>query len=113
MNDISALDRAMQTVKRDMAADVADGDAANWGVAICPAVSAHNSRPHSAVYGPPEEVEEIGVQDFRIFQDNARQFSSNAMHSKGRKQHCRKLVLSGLQQKIQGALNHNMGMYRC
>ena len=63
-----------------MAADVADGDAANRVQALPGAVEAHNSRPHAAVYGPPEEVEENGVQDFRILQDNARktQFNRNA-----------------------------------
>ena len=54
----------MQTVKKDMAGDVAAGYAANWVEALPGAVEAHNSRPHSAVYGPPEKVEETGVQDF-------------------------------------------------
>ena len=49
MNDISVLDRAMQTLKKDMAADVADGYAANSVQALPGAVEAHNSRPHAAV----------------------------------------------------------------
>ena len=61
-NDISVLDRAMQSLKRDMAGDVADGSSANWFAAVKPAVESHNSRPHSVVYGPPEKVEETGVQ---------------------------------------------------
>ena len=87
MNDISVLDRAMQTLKRDMAADVADGDATNWVQALSGAVEAHNSRPHAAVYGPPEKVEENGVQDFRILQDNARKFKFNRnAHMRTKKQ---------------------------
>ena len=56
MNDISVLDRAMQTVKKDMAGDVAGGDAANWVQALGPAVKAHNDRPHSTTYVPPSKV---------------------------------------------------------
>ena len=37
MNDISVLDRSMQTVKKDMAADVADGSKQNWVEALNPA----------------------------------------------------------------------------
>ena len=71
-NDISVIDRAMQTVKQDSAAAVADGDANNWVEALPMAIDAHNKRPHSAVYGAPENVEVIPEQDFRVLQDNAR-----------------------------------------
>ena len=71
-NDIAVLDRAMQTVKQDSAAAVADGDAKNWVEALPLAIDAHNKRPHSAVFGPPETVEERPEQDFRVLQDNAR-----------------------------------------
>jgi len=60
-----------------MAADVADGSAGNWVEALPGAVEAHNSRSDAAVYGPPEKVEENGVQDFRVLQDNARKFQFN------------------------------------
>ena len=69
--DISILDRAMQTVKQDSAAAVADGDAKNWVDALPLAISAHNKRPHSAVFGPPETVESRPEQDFRVLQANA------------------------------------------
>ena len=68
-NDIAIVDRQMQSLKQDFAAIVADGDAHNWVEALQPAVGAHNSRPHSAVYGPPETVEERPEQDFRVLQD--------------------------------------------
>ena len=45
VNDIAVLDRAMQTVKQDSAAAVADGDAKNWVDALPLAISAHNRRP--------------------------------------------------------------------
>jgi hypothetical protein len=77
MNDISVLDRAMLSLKQDMAADVADGSASNWVQALPEAVEAHNSRPHAAVFGPPEKVEENGVQDFKVLQSNAQKFLFN------------------------------------
>ena len=67
----------MQTVKKDMAGDVANGDASNWVDALPGAVEAHNSRPHSTTYVAPSAVEETPVADFRILQDNARKFSFN------------------------------------
>ena len=70
-NDISILDRAMQTVKQDSAAAVANGDARNWVDALPIAIQAHNKRPRSDVFGPPETVEEKPEQDFRMLQDNA------------------------------------------
>ena len=101
MNDISVLDRGMQTVKKDMAADVADGSAKNWVVALPGAVTAHNDRPHSTTYVPPSKVEETPVADFRILQDNARKFSFNRNAQQRKKtKNCRKLVRSGLQQKM-------------
>ena len=72
LNDISVLDRAMLGLKADSAAVVADGSASNWVEALPMAVDAHNARPHSAVFGPPETVEERPEQDFRVLQANAR-----------------------------------------
>ena len=70
-NDIAVVDRAMQSLKQDSAAAVADGDASNWVEALPLAVDAHNKRPHGAVHGPPEQVETRPEQDFRVLQDNA------------------------------------------
>ena len=72
LNDISVLDRGMQTLKTDMAQIRADGDATTWTSALPLAVDAHNKRPHASVHGPPETVESRPEQDFRILQDNAR-----------------------------------------
>ena len=85
-NDIAVLDRVMQTVKQDSAAAVADGDAKNWVDALPLAISAHNARPHSAVFGPPETVEERSEQDFRVLQANARKglLNRNSQLSKSR-----------------------------
>ena len=71
-NDIAVIDRAMQTIKTDQAAIVADGDASNWKEALPIAEEAYNKRHHSAVYGAPQDVERIPEIDFRILQSNAR-----------------------------------------
>ena len=62
----------MQTVKQDSATAVADGDAENWVAALPQAIDAHNARPHSAVFGAPETVEERPEHDFNVLQSNAR-----------------------------------------
>ena len=55
-NDIAVIDRAMQSLKTDQAAIVADGDASNWVEALPLAVDAHNKRLHSAVHGARENM---------------------------------------------------------
>ena len=113
MNDISVLDRAMQTVKKDMAGTVADGDAASWVQALQPAVEAHNERPHSTTYVAPSAVEkrpQLILGFFKTMQEN---ILSTAIDSNERKWHYRKLAHFGLQPQTQEVLNHNMGMYRC
>ena len=71
-NDIAVVDRQMQSLKQDLSSIIADGDARDWTGALPQAVDAHNKRPHGAVFGPPENVEVIPEQDFRVLQDNAR-----------------------------------------
>ena len=62
----------MQRLKTALAAAVADGHAKTWTHALPMAVDAHNKRPNSVVYGPPETVESRPEQDCRVPQDNAR-----------------------------------------
>ena len=57
----------------DKSSESAGGDdAANWVESLPMAVNAHNARPHSAMNGPPEAVEERPQQDFKVLQDNAK-----------------------------------------
>jgi hypothetical protein len=46
-NGIAVLDRAMQTIKVDISADLADGDHEYWDDALDPVVESYNNRPHS------------------------------------------------------------------
>ena len=64
-NDIAVVDRAMQSLKQDLAAIVADGDSKTCTAALHLGVDAYNARPHSAVFGAPETVSEQPSQDFK------------------------------------------------
>jgi len=74
----------MQTLKRDMAG-VAAKRGGDWDTHINQVVNAYNERPHSAVFGPPKEVERgDGEQEFRVLQDNAKKFMKNRAQSERR-----------------------------
>ena len=82
-NAMAVVDRAMQTLKRDMAG-VAAKRGGDWDTHIDQVVDAYNERPHSAVFGPPKEVEGDGEQEFRVLQDNAKKFMKNRAQSERR-----------------------------
>ena len=76
INDIGVVDRAMQTLKKDISSIIAR-KGGRWDDVLQEAISAYNQRPHEAVYGPPEDVEEGGIQDFLALRRNARAFAHN------------------------------------
>jgi len=100
-NDIAVVDRQMQSLKQDLSSIIADGDARDWVGALPQAVDAHNKRPHSAVFGAPENVEAIPEQDFRVLQTNARRGS------------VKKLVPFVLRYRANEALSHATEMCNC
>ena len=55
LQDISIIDRTMQTVKVYSQAAVSNGSAKKLGGGSPLAVDAHNARPQSVVLGPPEQ----------------------------------------------------------
>ena len=59
-NAIAAVDRGIQTLKKDLATRVA-----------------YNARPHETVHGAPEDVEKQPATEFRVLQDNADRFQHN------------------------------------
>ena len=75
-NAIAVCDRAIQTVKKDLAVRIANrgGD---FHSQLEDVVKAYNARPQAAVHGPPEDVENHGLQEFKVYQDNANRFEHN------------------------------------
>ena len=75
-NDLSIVDRAMMTLKKDLAAQSArkGGD---WDKNLPGVVRAYNARDHEAVFGPPEDVELVPEQEFYVLKSNADKFMQN------------------------------------
>jgi hypothetical protein len=67
----------MQTVKKDISADLIDGDYQHWDDALPPVVDAYNDRPHGTTTVPPSQVENNGHAQFRLLQKNASNFAVN------------------------------------
>ncbi len=85
VNDISAVDRLTQTIKKNLAAKVAR-KGGRWDEHIRDVVDKYNETPHDAVFGPPEDVEKGGIQEFMVYKDNARKFMHNKRLTQRRKE---------------------------
>ena len=75
-NATAVVDRAIQTLKKDLAGMVARRGG-GWGEHVDEAAEAYNARPHQAVTVAPENVETMPAATFRVYQDNARKFKHN------------------------------------
>ena len=75
-NGTAVVDRAMQTLKRDLAVrnERAPGD---WPDRLAAVVSAYNRRYHATVHDSPNEAAQGGVSHFLTLQDNAKKFEHN------------------------------------
>ena len=83
-NATAVVDRAIQTLKKDLAGEVAR-HGGGWGDHVDKATEAYNSRPHQAVTVAPEDVETMPAATFRVYQDNAAKFQHNKELTEGRK----------------------------
>jgi len=115
MNDISILNRAMQALRRDMAAGVADGDAANWVQALPDAVEAHNSRTHAAVLFMvlPKKLKRMVCRTSASCKIMPENYNLIGTHSCGRKTNCSRQEHSERQRTIKKASSLNLAMFRC
>ena len=75
-NATAVIDRAIQTLKKDLAGRAAR-DRGGWGDHVEQVTSAYNKRPHEAVHAAPEDVEKQPATTFRVYQDNAQKFKHN------------------------------------
>ena len=83
-NATAVVDRAIQTLKKDLAGEVAR-HGGGWGEHVENVTEAYNARPHQAVYAAPEDVETQPATTFRVYQDNAAKFQHNKELTEGRK----------------------------
>ena len=83
-NATAVIDRAIQTLKKDLAGEVAR-HGGGWGDHVDEATEAYNARPHQAVTVAPEDVETMPAATFRVYQDNAAKFQHNKKLTEGRK----------------------------
>ena len=75
-NAIAIVDRGIQTIKKDIAADIAD-EGGRWDQKIQGATKAYNNRPHSQTIVPPGDVKDDDVATFKLMQKNASAFMTN------------------------------------
>ena len=74
-NDLSVVDRQMQTLKRDLE-DSAQNFGTHWSEALEKVTYNYNERPHGSAHGAPAEADK-GAQAFMIYQDQADNFAHN------------------------------------
>jgi hypothetical protein len=75
-NGLAVVDRAMQTLKRDLAVRNAQAPG-DWIDRLPSAVRAYNERYHGTVHDAPDDVAAGGIPYFLTLQDNARKFAHN------------------------------------
>ena len=82
-NATAVIDRAIQTLKKDLAGKVAR-DGGGWAEHVGEVTEAYNARPHQAVTVAPEDVETKPAATFRVLRDNAEKFEHNKNLTEGR-----------------------------
>ena len=82
-NATAVIDRAIQTLKKDLAGKVAR-DGGGWAEHVAEVTEAYNARPHQAVTVAPEDVETKPAATFRVLRDNAEKFEHNKNLTEGR-----------------------------
>ena len=69
-NATAVVDRAIQTLKKDLAGKVAR-DGGGWGQHVENVTEVFDARPHQAITVAPEDVETMPAATFRVYQHNA------------------------------------------
>ena len=85
-NGLAVVDRAIKTIKRDLAAEVGKKKGTKWGDIAEKVMQDHNEKPNPAVFGARENVTKNHAQEFKALQQNAGNYSLNEQRSNpGRK----------------------------
>ena len=83
-NGLAVNDAAMQQVKQAIATKAAR-EGGGWAKNLQSATHAYNSRYHSSIHGSPDGAAKEGVQQFMLYQDQAKNFEHNRQLTLDRK----------------------------
>jgi hypothetical protein len=84
-NGLAVVDRAIKTIKRDLAAEVGKAKGTKWSDVAEKVVSDHNEKPNPAVFGAPENVTKNPVQEFKVLQRNAENYGLDKIQAEQQK----------------------------
>jgi hypothetical protein len=84
------VDRAIKTLKRDLASEVGKAKGTKWADVAEKVVQDHNEKPSPAVFGAPENVTRNPIQQFKVLQSNAANYTLNKIQTEGQKEAIRK-----------------------
>jgi hypothetical protein len=85
INDLSVVDRQMQSIKKGLE-DGAQNYGENWAGSLKKVTYNYNETPHETIHGAPNTAGDEGPQQFMIMQDQARNFAHNRQLTVNRKQ---------------------------
>ena len=80
-NGLAIVDRGIQSIKRDLAAEVGKKKGTKWADVAEKVAQDHNEQPQGAAFGPPDSVEKNPVQQFKVLQQNADHYATNAKNA--------------------------------
>jgi hypothetical protein len=89
-NGLAVVDRAIKTLKRDLASEVGKAKGTKWSDVAEKVVQDHNEKPNPAVFGAPENVTKNPIQQFKVLQKNAENYSDNNKQTERQKAAIRK-----------------------
>ena len=75
-NDISIVDRSLQTLKAKLA-NARANHGGSWDSSLQKVVTSYNENPRAAVHGAPINADQPDAQGFAVLQDNAERFQHN------------------------------------
>ena len=107
-NATAVIDRAIQTLKKDLAGKVAR-DGGGWAEHVGEVTEAYNARPHQAVTVAPEDVETKPAATFRVLRDNAEKFEHNKNLTEGRQRRLEEAGADERGEKLPAAVRAGAG----
>jgi hypothetical protein len=88
--DIHQARDVRDTIKRDLAAEVGKAKGTKWADVAEKVVNDHNEKPNPAVFGAPENVTKNPIQQFKVLQRNAENYTLNKVQTEQQKEAVRR-----------------------